>query len=242
MRPSASPSRRLICRRSLAHRNGTHDGPARSRPRPRRRELYGARHRGAGGAGAGAAAAGHVCRRDRRARAAPPRGRGAGQRHGRGRGGPRHAHRARARRPQPNHRARQWPRHPDRPAPQVSRQECARGHHDHAAFGREVRQQGLRDFRRPAWCRRVRGQRARQRACGRGRPQSGALRPELCARCALGPGCPGRRCPQPSRDDGELRPRPGDLRPGAALQPGHPAPDGAQQGLSVPRRRDSLAL
>ena len=151
-------------------------------------------------------------------------------------------HRARARRPQPDHRARQWPRHPDRPAPQVSRQERARGHHDHAALGREVRQQGLRDLRRPARRRRVRGQRAGQRARGRGRPQSGALRPELCARRALGSGGPGRRRPQPARHHGELRPRPGDLRPGAALQPGHPAPDGAQQGLSVPRRRDSLAL
>ena len=171
MRPSASPSRRPICRRSLAHRNGTHDGPARSRPRPRRRELHGARHRGAGGAGAGAAPAGHVCRRHRRARAAPSRGRGAGQRHGRGGGRPRHPHRARARRPQPDHRARQWPRHPDRPAPQVPGQECARGHHDHAALGREVRQQGLRDLGRPARRRRLGGQRARQRARGRGRAQ-----------------------------------------------------------------------
>ena len=147
-------------RRSLAHRNGTHDGPARPRPRPRRRELHRARHRGAGGAGAGAAPAGHVCRRHRRARAAPSRGRGAGQRHGRGGGRPRHPDRARARRPQPDHRARQWPRHPDRPAPEVPGQERARGHHDHAALGREVRQQGLRDLGRPARRRRLGGQRA----------------------------------------------------------------------------------
>ena len=40
----------------------------------------------------------------------------------------------------------------------------------------------------------------------------------------------------------QLRPRHRDLRPGRPLPARAPAPDGAQQGLSVPRRRDPLAL
>ncbi len=45
----------------------------------------------------------------------------------------------------------------------------------------------------------------------------GALRPELRARRAAGAGGAGRCCAQPARHHDELRPRPRDLRPGAAL-------------------------
>ena len=51
---------------------------------------------------------------------------------------------ARARQPPDRHRQR--PRHPGRPAPQISRQVGARGDHDHAPFGRQVRGQGLFDL------------------------------------------------------------------------------------------------
>ena len=47
---------------------------------------------------------------------------------------------------------------------------------------------------------------------------------------------------QPPRHDGPLPARPGDLRPGHAVPAGAGAPHGAQQGLSVPRRRDPLAV
>ena len=63
--------------------------------------------------------------------------------HGRGGRRPRHPHRGHARARQPPDRHRQRPRHPGRPAPQISRQVGARGHHDHAPLGRQVRGQGL---------------------------------------------------------------------------------------------------
>ena len=66
-------------------------------------------------------------------------------------------------------RHRQRPRHPGRPAPEVPEQVGARSHHDHAALGRQVRLQGLRDLGRPARRRRLGGQRAVRAARGRGR-------------------------------------------------------------------------
>ena len=40
-------------------------------------------------------------------------------------------------------RHRQRPRHPGRPASEIQEQVGARSHHDHAAFGRKIRLQGL---------------------------------------------------------------------------------------------------
>ena len=51
-----------------------------------------------------------------------------------------------------------------------------------------------------------------------------------------------RQHAQPTRHDGPLPARSGDLRPDAALSSGAAAPDGAQQGLSVPGRRNPLAV
>ena len=57
-------------------------------------------------------------------------------------------------------RHRQRPRHSRRSAPEIQDQVRARSHHDHAALGRQVRQQGLQHLRRPARRRRLRRQRA----------------------------------------------------------------------------------
>ena len=81
-------------------------------------------------------------------------------------------------------RHRQRPRHPGRSASEVPQQVRARGHHDHAALGRQVRQQGLRDLGRPARRRRVvvnalsDGSRSRSRAASSstGRPSRAASR------------------------------------------------------------------
>ena len=83
---------------------------------------------------------------------------------------------------QPADRHRQWPRHPDRPAPEIPRQIGARGHHDHAPFGRQVRGQGLCDLGRPARRRDQRRQCAVERHRDRGRAQQTALSPALRAR------------------------------------------------------------
>ena len=80
---------------------------------------------------------------------------------------------------QPADHHRQRPRHPGRPASQISRQVGARGDPDDAPFGRQVRGQGLCDLRRPARRRRQRGQRAVERDRRRGRAQQEALPPEL---------------------------------------------------------------
>ena len=144
-------------------------------------QLLGQGHRGAGGAGAGAQAPGHVHRRHRRARAAPPVRRGARQRHGRGGRRPRQADRGQPRRRRRADRQGRRPRHAGRPAPEVPGQVGARGHHDHAALGREVLRQGLRDLRRPARRRRLGGQRPLR--AGRGDGLEGRLRvaPDLLA-------------------------------------------------------------
>ena len=86
---------------------------------------------------------------------------------------------ARARQPPDRHRQR--PRHPGRPAPQISRQVGARSDHDHAPLGREVRGQGLFDLGRPPRRRGQRRQRAVDRDRRRGRARQEALPPELLA-------------------------------------------------------------
>ena len=140
--------------------------------------------RGAGGAGARPPPPRHVYRRDRRARAAPPRRRSDRQCDGRGGRGPCDADRGRARRRQPADHHRQWPRHPGRSAPQISRQVGARSDPDHAPFGRQVRGQGLCDLGRPARRRRQRRQRAVDRHRRRGRARQEALPPDLLARAS----------------------------------------------------------
>ena len=84
-------------------------------------------------------------------------------------GGTRRLHRGRTRNRRLPHRHRQRPRHSGRPASEISEEVCARSHHVHAACRRQIRLQGLRNLRRPARRRRLRGQRAVVAARGRGR-------------------------------------------------------------------------
>ena len=197
-----------------------HDLVQRAQRACHHRRLYRRRHRGPGGPGAGAPAAGDVHRRHRRARPASSGGRAPRQRHGRGGRRPRQLDRGPARGRRRAHGARQRPRHPDRPAPEVPRPVRARGHPDHAAFGRQVRGQGLSDRGRAARRRPVRGQRARRGAGGRGRAQPRAVAPELRARGADHPPGADRPDPEPPghHDPGPAGPR--DLRHGRAVQGG----------------------
>ena len=71
--------------------------------------------------------------------------------------------------------ARQRPRHPGRPAPQVQDQVGAGGHPDDAACRRQVRRQGLRHIRRPARGRHLGGECAVGCVRGRGRARPGAV-------------------------------------------------------------------
>ncbi len=185
---------------------------------------------------------GHVHRRHGRKGAAPPLRRGDRQLHGRGRGGPRHLHRGIARRGRLAHRHRQRPRHPDRPASKVPGQVGARGHHDHAARRRKVRQQGLRDVGRPARRGRVRRQRLVGPARGRGGARPAALPPALLARHSAGAGRASGRSAQPARHARALSSRPADLRGGGQVPAATPLQDGPLQGLSLRRRRDPLVL
>ena len=143
---------------------------------------------------------------------------------------------------QPPDRHRQRPRHPGRPASQISRQVGARSDHDHPPLGREVRGQGLFDLRRPSRRRRQRRQRALDRNRCRGRAREEALSPglrqgrrDLEAR--------GSRCrPQPSRHGHDLHARPRDLRRRRELQPRAALQARPLQGLSLRRGRNPLAL
>ena len=148
----------------------------------RQRRLRRQPHRGARRAGAGAPPARHVYRRHRREGAAPSVRRSHRQFDGRGGGRPCHLHRCRADRRRVPHRHRQWPRHPGRPASEVQEQVGARSHHDDAAFGRQIRLQGLRDLGRPARRRRFGRQRAVGSPRGRGGARPPALPPALLAR------------------------------------------------------------
>ena len=78
-----------------------------------------------------------------------------------------------------DHRARQRPRHPGRPAPQVQGQVGARGHPDHPALRRQVLRQGLRHLGRPARRRAVGGQRPGRAPVRRGGARPQALAPDL---------------------------------------------------------------
>ena len=160
-------------RRVAAGRSAGPGGQAHRRRQGRQRRLRRQPHRGAGGPGAGAPPARHVYRRHRREGAAPSVCRGDRQFDGRGGGRPCHLHRRRAYRRRLPDRHRQWPRHPGRSASEIQEQVGARSHHDDAAFGRQIRLQGLRDVRRPARRRRFGGQRA-VRSCSRSKWRAAA--------------------------------------------------------------------
>ena len=178
------------------------------RPRPaqgrlarlqRRGRLHRARYRGARRPRAGAPPARHVYRRHRRKGAASSVRRSHRQRHGRGAGGPCLLHRGGTERRRISDRHRQRPRHSGRSASEISEEIRARSHHVHAAFRRQIRLQGLRDLRRPARRRRLRGERAVLAARGRGRPQPKALSHGVRARPSQGQARRPRQDQQPPR-------------------------------------------
>jgi hypothetical protein len=123
-----------------------------------------------------------------------------------------------------------------------SRQIGARGDPDHAPFGRQVQRQGLCDLGRPARRRRQRGQRAVVRYRDRGRAQPELFRQTLFARPSdLGPLENIGAAPQPARHQRRLHPRYRDFRTNA-VQAGAALQARPLQGLSLRRRRDTLAL
>ncbi len=128
------------------------------------------------------------------------------------------------------------------PHPKVQAEVGARSHHDHAALGRQVRQQGLQHVRRPARRRRLGRERPLGCARDRGRQGPAALQADLFARQAdlEAPGY--GRDQEPARHQGALPSRSADLRRARALETGATPQDGALEGLSVRRRRDPLAL
>ena len=144
-----------------------------------RRQLRRFRDRGARGPRTRSPPARHVYRRDRRARAPSPRRRGHRQSMDEAVAG--HATRIEVTLDTGNRLTvgRQWPRHPGRSAPQISGQVGARGHPDHASFGRQVRGQGLFHLGRPARRRRKRRQCAVDRNDRRGCAREEALSPDL---------------------------------------------------------------
>ena len=120
---------------------------------------------------------------------------------------------------QPADRRRQRPRHPGRPAPQISGQVGARGDPHHAPFGRQVRGQGLFDLGRPARRRRQRRQRAvdrdDRRSRARARSSTARASPRASPTSPLEEvgAAPNRRGTTVS-----LHPRSGDLRRGREVQ------------------------
>ena len=161
---SASSSRRLPSK------------PVRGKRRAGRCRLHGARHRGAGRARAGAPPPRHVYRRHRREGAASPVRRGDRQRDGRGARRPRRLDRRERGGRRLRHGGRQRARHAGRSASEVPEKIRARSDHVHAARGRQIRLQGLRDLGRPAWRRRLGRERALGAHGGRGRARRQALR------------------------------------------------------------------
>ena len=129
------------------------------------------------------------------------------------------------------------------PHPKFPEQVRARSDHDHAACRRQVRLQGLRDLGRPARRRRLSRQRAVGDPRGRGGARARALSPVVRP-----------RAPRRARSSMSARRRTGAARRcasgrirlifkhGTAFDPEAPVQDGALEGLSVPRRRDPLAL
>ena len=110
----------------------------------------------------------------------------------------------------------------------------------HAAFGREIRRQGLRDLGRPARRRQFRGQRA-VRTRWRSRSRATACCGSRATRAASRPRKLINAGPVHNRRGTTIRfrPDPTDLRP-AAVQPGAAVPPVPLQGLPVPRRRNPL--
>ncbi len=127
------------------------------------------------------------------------------------------------------------------PHPEVQESERAGGDPDDAAFGREVRRQGLCDLGRIARRRQFRGQRAVGGDGGRGRARPDAVEAVLCARQADDEAGQRRAGAQPPRHDDPLQARPGDLRrAGLRAEPAVPAVP--LEGLSVPRGGNPLEL
>ena len=129
------------------------------------------------------------------------------------------------------------------PHPKFPGQVGARGHHDHAALGREVLRQGLRDLRRPARRRRLGGQRP-VRASSRspsGRTASSGARAFSRGK-PTGPLRAARRHRASTAPQVRFLPDPVIFGEGVGVPPGAALPDGPLQGLPVPRRRDPLAL
>ena len=176
-------------------------------PLRRRQRLHRARHRGAGGARAGAPPPRHVYRRHRREGAASSLRRSDRQRDGRGARRPRDLHRGRTRQRRLHDRDRQRPRHSGRSASEISEKIRARSDHVHAACGRQIRFQGLRDLRRPARRRRVGRERAVGKTRSRGRARTATLQDDVRARKA-------------ERRAGETRPRAQQARHHHPLQAG----------------------
>ena len=202
-------------------------------------------HRGAGRAGAGAAPARHVYRRHRRAGAAPPRRRGARQRHGRG-GRPATPSRIELELHADGSAvgARQRPRHPGRSASEIPARLGARGHPDHAAFGRQVL--AARPTRPRAGCT-ASASRWSTRCPSGSRSRSArdgcVWRQDYRARQAQDQ-AQGRRRRRATGAAPTVRfhPDPEIFGDDAALQAGAALSHGALQGLSVPRRRDPLVV
>ena len=146
----------------------------------------------------------------------------------------------------PPDRHRQRPRHPGRPAPEIPGQVGARSHHDHAAFGRQVRRQGLRDLRRPARRRRVasstrcrRASTSRSRATRSSTARRFSARPSQSAssKTVGADAQPPRHHRHASRPTREIFGDDADVQARQRLYK-----HGPLQGLSLRRRRDPLAL
>ena len=140
-------------------------------------------------------------------------------------------------------RHRQRPRHSRRPASQVQDQVRPRSDHDHAALGRQVRQQGLQHLGRPARRRRLRRQRAVREARGGGRARPAALRHGVLAAARRRASCRSW-APIKNRRGTKVRFKPDEkiFGKGATFKPAAPAAHGALQGLPVRRRRDPLVV
>ena len=183
--------------------------------------------RGARGARAGPPPPRHVYRRHRRARAPPPRRRGHRQCDGRGGRRPRQPHRGHARARQPPDRHRQRPRHPGRPAPQISGQVGARSDPDHAPLGRQVRGQGLFDLAAASTasasasstrCRPRRSSRSRATRSSTARPSPRASPPRSSRKSAPPPTAAAPPSPSPPTPRSSA-PTPTSTRPASTSSP-----------------------
>ena len=123
-----------------------------------------------------------------------------------------------------------------------SRQVRARNHHDHAARRRQIRLERLRDLRRPARRRRLRGQRAL------GALEVEVARGQTLHRQTFERGMPvtkleiAGKAPNKRGTQVRFRPDPQIFGAGLQVRSGAGLQDDARQGLSVRRRRNPLAL